>query len=116
MPYGMQTLWPEHSKIGTKGAEFHSDLDVNKAAAVIRKDMNPAIDSYSTFFENDRATPTGLTGLLCERGVTAVTLVRLVVDFCVHFLHLIPPSKVLTSVSCLTHAVPSPRKVPSNTR
>jgi nicotinamidase/pyrazinamidase len=81
----VQTFWPEHCIIGTKVAEFHPNLDVNKAAAVIRKGMNSAIDSYSTFFENDRATPTGLTGLLRERSVTAVTLVGLATDFCVAY-------------------------------
>jgi nicotinamidase/pyrazinamidase len=85
MPYGMQTLWPEHCIIGTDGAEFHPKLHQDRAAAIVRKGMNPAIDSYSTFFENDRKTPTGLTGLLRERAVTSVTLVGLATDFCVAF-------------------------------
>ena len=43
------------------------------------------MDSYSAFFENDRATPTGLAGYLRERGVTSVWLAGLATDFCVHF-------------------------------
>ena len=85
MPYGPQTLWPNHCVQGTAGAEFHKRLSTDRADAIIRKGMNPAIDSYSTFFENDRKTPTGLLGFLRERDVTSLLLVGLATDFCVAF-------------------------------
>ena len=85
MPYGPQTLWPNHCVQGTAGAEFHKRLNTDRADAIIRKGMNPAIDSYSTFFENDRKTPTGLLGFLRERDVTSLLLVGLATDFCVAF-------------------------------
>jgi nicotinamidase/pyrazinamidase len=85
MPYGQQTLWPSHCVMGSKGAEFHPQLDTNRANAIIRKGSNPAIDSYSTFFENDRKTSTGLLGLLLERGIQSLTLVGLATDYCVAF-------------------------------
>lgn len=85
MPYGQQTLWPSHCVMGSKGAEFHPQLDTNRANAIIRKGSNPAIDSYSTFFENDRKTSTGLIGLLRERGIQSLTLVGLATDYCVAF-------------------------------
>lgn len=85
MPYGRQTLWPDHCVQGSFGAEFHPALNTAPAALVIRKGMNPAIDSYSAFFENDRSTPTGLEGFLRSRGVTHVTLAGLATDFCVAF-------------------------------
>jgi len=53
--------------------------------AVIRKGYNPAVDSYSGFFENDHRTPTGLAGLLRELGVTRVFLCGLAFDYCVRF-------------------------------
>jgi nicotinamidase/pyrazinamidase len=62
LPYGPQTLWPDHCIQGTKGAEFHRSLDLRPAELVIRKGFRREIDSYSTFYENDRRTPTGLTG------------------------------------------------------
>ena len=64
--YGRQMLWPDHCLQGSRGADFHPDIApvVNKALAVIRKGYNPAVDSYSGFFENDHETPTGLGGLL----------------------------------------------------
>jgi len=85
MPYGPQTLWPDHCVQGTKGAEFHADLEWTKAELVIRKGFRSAIDSYSTFFENDHETPTGLAGYLRERGISDVTLVGLATDFCVAY-------------------------------
>lgn len=85
MPYGTQTLWPDHCVQGTDGAEFHADLEWTKAELVIRKGFRPAIDSYSAFFENDRTTPTGLAGYLRERGISDLTLVGLATDFCVAY-------------------------------
>ncbi len=85
MPYGPQTLWPDHCIIGSSGAAFHKGLDVPNAEVIIRKGFRKAIDSYSAFFENDHKTPTGLGGYLNERGITAVTLVGLAFDFCVRY-------------------------------
>ncbi|MEJ1992355.1 MAG: bifunctional nicotinamidase/pyrazinamidase [Maritimibacter sp.] len=83
MPYGSQTLWPDHCVQGTDGAEFHEDLHVDPADMILRKGFRHEIDSYSAFFENDQTTPTGLEGYLRSRGVSRVTLVGLATDFCV---------------------------------
>ncbi|WP_434864077.1 bifunctional nicotinamidase/pyrazinamidase [Bradyrhizobium oligotrophicum] len=85
MPYGPQTLWPDHCIQGTPGAAFHADLATDKAQLIIRKGFRAAIDSYSAFFENDKTTPTGLAGYLRERGLKRVFLVGLATDFCVHY-------------------------------
>jgi nicotinamidase/pyrazinamidase len=85
MPYGPQVLWPDHCIQGSEGAAFHPALDVDRADMIIRKGYNPAIDSYSAFFENDHETPTGLDGYLRTRGIDEVTLVGLALDFCVNF-------------------------------
>ena len=83
--YGDQILWPDHCIQGSLGANFHPDLKDEKAEVIIRKGANPAVDSYSNFFENDRVTPTGLHRYLKECGVTDLTLVGLATDFCVAF-------------------------------
>lgn len=83
MDYGPQVLWPEHCVIGSPGAEFHSDLRLDRAECVIRKGFRPAIDSYSAFFENDYKTPTGLAGYLRERELNDLYFVGLAFDFCV---------------------------------
>ncbi|MEO0401601.1 MAG: bifunctional nicotinamidase/pyrazinamidase [Pseudomonadota bacterium] len=85
MPYGAQVLWPDHCIQGTTGAAFHADLHADRADMIVRKGYRPDIDSYSAFFENDHATPTGLEGYLRTRGITTLTLVGLATDFCVNF-------------------------------
>lgn len=85
MPYGPQVLWPDHCIQGSPGAAFHSDLHIDRADLIIRKGFNPALDSYSAFFENDRTTPTGLEGYLRTRGIETLTLVGLATDFCVNY-------------------------------
>ncbi|WP_315715797.1 MULTISPECIES: bifunctional nicotinamidase/pyrazinamidase [unclassified Bradyrhizobium] len=85
MPYGPQTLWPDHCIQGTPGAAFHAELATDKAQLIIRKGFRAAIDSYSAFLENDKTTPTGLAGYLRERGLKRVFLVGLATDFCVHY-------------------------------
>src|SRR6185437_8374623 len=85
MPYGQQTLWPDHCVQGTLGAAFHPQLATERAELVIRKGFRPEIDSYSAFYENDRRTPTGLAGYLRERGLTRVFLAGLATDFCVYY-------------------------------
>lgn len=85
MPYGPQTLWPDHCVQGTSGAAFHPQLLTERAELIIRKGFRSGIDSYSAFFENDRSTPTGLAGYLRERGLKKIFLVGLATDFCVYY-------------------------------
>jgi nicotinamidase/pyrazinamidase len=85
MPYGEQTLWPDHCVQGTSGAGFHPQLITQRAELVIRKGFRPDIDSYSAFYENDQRTPTGLAGYLRERGFRRVFLAGLATDFCVYY-------------------------------
>ena len=85
MPYGDQVLWPDHCIQGSNGAEFHPDLNIEQANAIIRKGSNPFIDSYSAFFENDRKTSTGLDGYLKSLEIEKISLVGLATDFCVNY-------------------------------
>jgi len=85
MPYGRQTLWPNHCVQGSKGAEFHPALHLPRAELILRKGFRKQIDSYSAFFENDRTTATGLAGYLRERGLTRVFLCGLAYDYCVGY-------------------------------
>lgn len=85
LAYGAQVLWPDHCVQATRGAAFHPGLDIPHAGLVLRKGCDRAIDSYSAFRENDRATSTGLHGYLRERGVSRVFLAGLALDFCVAY-------------------------------
>lgn len=81
--YGEQVLWPDHCVEGSLGAEFHPELNTMKTQVIIRKGFRKDVDSYSTFFENDQKTSTGLSGYLKTRGITDLYAVGLATDFCV---------------------------------
>ena len=80
-----QTLWPDHCVQNSPGASFHSGLDVARIDHVVRKGTDPAIDSYSGFFDNGHKKDTGLAAYLAEKGVDEVWLVGLATDYCVRF-------------------------------
>jgi nicotinamidase/pyrazinamidase len=85
LSYGEQVLWPDHCVPGTSGAEFHAGLNTPLAEFIVRKGFNPAIDSYSAFYENDRKSPTGLVGYLRSRGIKRLFMAGLATDFCVQY-------------------------------
>lgn len=80
-----QILWPDHCVQGTCGAKFHPDLKTNKIAAIFRKGMNPEIDSYSGFYDNEHIVSTGLAGYLKGKGVNEVFYCGLAADICVYY-------------------------------
>jgi nicotinamidase/pyrazinamidase len=80
-----QRLWPDHCVQGTRGAELHPDLRLDRAELILRKGFRKGIDSYSAFFENDRSTPTGLAGYCRERGLERLFFAGLAYDYCVGF-------------------------------
>lgn len=87
MSYGEQILWPDHCIQGTSGADFHPGIlgVVARANLILRKGMDPAVDSYSAFFENDRKTATGLAGALRDKGVRRCVFAGLAYDYCVAY-------------------------------
>jgi nicotinamidase/pyrazinamidase len=87
MPYGEQVLWPDHCVQATPGADFHPALAgaIDVAHLIVRKGYNADVDSYSAFFENDKATSTGLGGWLKDKGVRRCFFVGLAYDFCVAY-------------------------------
>ncbi len=85
MPYGKQIVWPPHCVIGTHGAKFHENLNVNKASLIIKKGFRKEVDSYSAFWENDKSTSTGLEGALKNLAIKRVFICGLALDYCVHY-------------------------------
>lgn len=80
-------VWPVHCVAGTWGAELVDGLDPgHRASAVIRKGTNGE-DGYSAFMMRRPGSstdlPTGLAGLLRDRGVERVVVVGLASDVCV---------------------------------
>lgn len=80
-----QTLWPDHCVQGTSGAEFHKDLESKRIATIFRKGMDPEIDSYSGFYDNNHQLSTGMAGYLKEKGATDVYFCGLAADICVYY-------------------------------
>jgi len=80
-----QVLWPEHCVQGTEGADFHPDLEKRYFNLILRKGMNPELDSYSAFFENDKTTSTGLEYYLKGLGLSHVYICGLATDYCVYY-------------------------------
>ena len=88
MLYGHeQTLWPDHCIRGTLGAELHPGPDWTKAAAIIRKAIDPTTDSYSAIRNNWNPhgirPPTGLAGYLKNRRIEHLFVCGLALDYCV---------------------------------
>lgn len=80
-----QVMWPAHCVQHTHGAELHAGLDLARITHVVQKGIDPAIDSYSGFFDNGHLRSTGLGDWLRGRGVTALTVLGLATDYCVKF-------------------------------
>ena len=78
-----QILWPDHCVQGSRGAEFHRDLDRSHIDKIVQKGTDPAIDSYSTFFDNGRKKSTGLEDFLRSNNVNELTIAGLATDYCV---------------------------------
>ena len=78
-------LWPDHCVQGQKGADFSPLLNTYVADLIVRKGLNPEIDSYSTFIENDKKSKTGLSGYLESVGISRIFLCGLALDYCVYF-------------------------------
>jgi nicotinamidase/pyrazinamidase len=80
-----QTLWPDHCIQGSSGAELHHDIESNRIAAIFRKGMDPEVDSYSGFYDNNHKLSTGLAGYLKEKGTSEIYFCGLAADICVYF-------------------------------
>jgi nicotinamidase/pyrazinamidase len=78
-----QILWPMHCVQGTRGAELHPALDCSRIAKIFQKGTDPAIDSYSGFFDNGRRAATGVEEYLRDRHVNGVYVGGLATDHCV---------------------------------
>ncbi len=81
----LQTLWPDHCIQGTTGAELDKNIESDRIAAIFRKGMDPEVDSYSGFYDNNHALSTGLAGYLKEKGANEICFCGLAADICVYY-------------------------------
>lgn len=80
-----QILWPDHCVQGSKGAEFHPQLDTHAIKKIFHKGMDKKIDSYSTFFDNAHRRATGLNDYLQAQEVKEIYIMGLATDYCVKY-------------------------------
>ncbi|MCE2563166.1 nicotinamidase [Komagataeibacter sp. FNDCF1] len=75
--------WPVHCVADTPGAALSPHLEQKRIGVIMRKGMDPDVDSYSAFGDNNGTTRTGLAGLLESRGMTRVFITGVALDYCV---------------------------------
>lgn len=80
-----QIMWPDHCIQGTEGAEITTELNPKPVETIIRKGMDPEIDSYSGFYDNHHKKDTGLAGFLRARKVKKIFISGLAADVCVYY-------------------------------
>ncbi|MGV1769204.1 bifunctional nicotinamidase/pyrazinamidase [Agrobacterium vitis] len=80
-----QMMWPDHCVQETADAAFHPGLDLSRIDHVQKKGLNPLVDSYSAFRDNDQTALTGLGTWLIDKGVTELDVMGLATDYCVKF-------------------------------
>ena len=78
-------LWPDHCVQNSQGAKFHKDLKVELASKIFQKGMNPNVDSYSGFQDNDKKSETGLRIYLESLSIKRVFICGLALDYCCYF-------------------------------
>ncbi|NLR91047.1 MULTISPECIES: bifunctional nicotinamidase/pyrazinamidase [Flammeovirga] len=80
-----QILWPVHCVEGSNGAEFVDALDQSSIKKVFKKGTDKEVDSYSSFYDNDKRHDTGLNQYLKDNNVEEVFIVGLATDYCVKY-------------------------------
>lgn len=86
-----QVFWPDHCVEQTPGARIAKQIRDRVSGCarqgqkilVIKKGQDPAVDSYSAFFDNARRHDTGLNRALIEHAIEMVDIVGLAFDYCV---------------------------------
>ncbi|CAF1206878.1 unnamed protein product [Didymodactylos carnosus] len=83
-----QMLWPTHCVQNTGDANLHASLVQTTLKGEIfhvRKGIDPDLDSYSAFYDNQKLYKTELDDILRQRNVTRVFVVGLATDYCVAY-------------------------------
>ena len=83
---GPQVMWPDHCVQDTDGADLHKDLNLPENVAVIQKGLDPTVDSYSGFYDNNGKNPSPLADVLKDIfGAKRLFVCGLATDYCVKF-------------------------------
>ncbi len=81
-----QVLWPRHCIQNTFGSEIHKNIIIpEEKSKFFLKGIDPEVDSYSAFFDNEKIHDTGLNDYLIGMKVTDVYICGLAADYCVKY-------------------------------
>lgn len=80
-----QFLWPNHSVQCTWGAKINKNLCTNLASCFVLKGDDPAVDSYSAFFNNCGGESTGLNEWLSEHNINTLIITGVETAHCPYF-------------------------------
>ena len=78
-------LWPDHCVQNTIGAEFHKGIKIDFRDKIFKKGINPNVDSYSGFQDNDKKSETGLREYLNSVKIKRIFICGLALDYCCYF-------------------------------
>ncbi|MEJ2252061.1 MAG: bifunctional nicotinamidase/pyrazinamidase [Candidatus Lokiarchaeota archaeon] len=78
-------LWPDHCVQSSEGAKFHKDLNSGLGQVIIRKGVNPKVDSYSAFRDKQKKQETGLKGYLKSLKIKRIFICGLALDYCCYY-------------------------------
>ncbi|OBZ85160.1 Pyrazinamidase/nicotinamidase [Choanephora cucurbitarum] len=80
-----QIMWPDHCVQNSRGAELSDALDKDRIDYFVKKGLNPQVDSYSAFADNNYSEITELAKILYQHNIDTVYVVGLATDYCVKF-------------------------------
>ncbi len=78
-----QVLWTIHCVQGSFGAALAPSLNAEGIHHIINKGIDPKIDSYSGFFDNQQQRSTGLLDYLKAHQINEIYVMGLTTDYCV---------------------------------
>uniref|UniRef100_A0A8R1DXN8 nicotinamidase n=1 Tax=Caenorhabditis japonica TaxID=281687 RepID=A0A8R1DXN8_CAEJA len=80
-----QALYPDHCVQKSWGSDIHPQVHIVPKAEYILKGVDPYLDSYSAFYDNNGLSKTELEEVLHREKIDAVVIAGLAYDICVRF-------------------------------
>lgn len=80
-----QVLYPDHCIQKSWGSDIHPEVFIVPNAEYIMKGVDPYLDSYSAFNDNNGLSKTELEDILHRENIEAVVIAGLAYDICVRF-------------------------------
>ncbi|KAI7902049.1 Isochorismatase-like protein [Cokeromyces recurvatus] len=80
-----QVMWPDHCVQNSLGAQISEEIDIKDIDFIVKKGVNPYVDSYGAFADNNYSEITSLAKILYQHFIDTVVIVGLATDYCVKY-------------------------------